>query len=192
MRSARDNESSGAPAASPLRAALLTAALFILGSAPLRAQEQLRIVPLVDGSDMVVSVELADAFTRDVRETITSGLRTTFTYTIELKMSVPAWVDPTIATTVVSAGDHYDNLTRRHRLTRSVDGRVVETLVTEDEAQVRKWLTTVTRVAVCPTSRLDPTRDYYVRISANGRPRGTSLLNLGGAISGQAKFTFIP
>jgi hypothetical protein len=92
----------------------------------------------------------------------------------------------------VTSTDQYDNLTRRHRLMRSVDGRVVEAVVTEDEAVVRKWLTTVTRVALCDTSKLDPNRDYYVRIDASGRPRGTSLLGWGGAVSGQAKFTFIP
>jgi hypothetical protein len=157
-----------------------------------RAQESLRIVPLVDADQMVVSVELADAYTNEVRETIASGLRTTFTYNIELKMMVPAWVDRTVATTLVSTSDQYDNLTRRHRLMRSIDGRVVEALVTEDEALVRKWLTTLTRIAICPTSRLDPNRDYYVRINAAGRPQGTSLLGWGGVVSGQAKFTFIP
>jgi hypothetical protein len=166
----------------------------IVGGAGLtgRAEEHLRIVPLVADKQMVVSFELADAYTKDVRETITSGLRTTFTYTIELKMSVPAWVDRTIAATVVSTSDEYDNLTRRHRLLRSVDGRVVDALVTDDEAMVRKWLTTVSRVAVCPTSRLDPARDYYVRIDASGRPRGTSILGWATAVTGQARFTFVP
>jgi hypothetical protein len=166
-------------------------AVVLLAGLDVRAQQPLRIVPLVDGDDMVVSVELADAFTPDVRDTITSGLRTTFTYTIELKMIVPWWVDRTVATTIVATGDQYDNLTRRHRLMRSVDGRVVDAVVTDDESAVRRWLTTLTRIAVCPTSRLDPSRDYYVRINANGRPSGTSLLGWGGTVSGQARFTFI-
>jgi hypothetical protein len=171
---------------------LLVCASIVSATLGGRAEEHLRIVPLVAGSEMVVSLELADAYTTDVRETIRSGLRTTFTYDIELKMIVPAWVDRTIATRRVSTSDQYDNLTRRHRLTRTVDGRVVGELVTDDEALVRKWLTTLTRVAVCPTSRLDPARDYYVRINASGRPRGTSLLGWAAAVSGQAKFTFIP
>jgi len=70
----------------------------------------------------VVSFELDDAYNDSVREAIASGLRTTFTYELELRAF--AWIDRTIGTTVVSTTDRYDNLTRRHTLTRTVDGRV--------------------------------------------------------------------
>jgi hypothetical protein len=105
---------------------------------------------------------------------------------------VPISVDRTIATAVVSTSDQYDNLTRRHSLSRTVDGRVNETIVTEDEATVRRWLTTWDRLPLCKTTALDPNRDYYVRITARARPRGSSLLGLADAITGRAKFTFIP
>ena len=45
---------------------------------------------------------------------------------------------------------------------------------------------------VADTSKLDPTREYYVRITTRARPVGGSLLGLTRSISGQAKFTFIP
>jgi hypothetical protein len=57
---------------------------------------------------------------------------------------------------------------------------------------VRQWLTHLTRIPVVRTTRLDSGRDYYVRISAQARPRGGSLLGWTSAITGQAKFTFIP
>jgi hypothetical protein len=128
----------------------------------------------------------------EVRKVIASGLRTTFTYDIELRMVVPGWVDRTVATSVVAISDQYDNLTRQHKLSRSVDGRVAEALVTADEAAAYRWLTTLTRVPLCDTSRLDPNRDYYVRISARERPHGASIFGWGPTITGQAKFTFIP
>lgn len=165
---------------------------FIAGGAIARAAESLRIVPIVRDDKVLVSFELADAYTQEVREAISSGLRTTFTYDVELRMVVPAWVDRTIATVAVSASDQYDNLTRRHKLSRTVDGRVDEAAVTEDEAVARRWLTTLNGVTVCQTSKLDPSRDYYLRISAHARPRGASLLGWTKAITGQAKFTFIP
>ena len=157
-----------------------------------RAADGLRIVPIVGDDKVLVTFEVADAFTNDVREAIHSGLRTTFTYDIELRMVVPLWVDRTIATAVVSTTDQYDNLTRRHTLSRTVDGRVDESSVTEDEGIVRRWLTTLARLPLCSTSKLDPTRDYYVRISARARPQSGSLVGWGSAIIGQAKFTFIP
>ena len=175
------------------RSVILWAVLLVVAAGVLAsAADNLRIVPIVSDKQVVVSVELADAYNDEVRQAIGSGLRTTFTYDVELRMYVPAWVDRTVASVVVTTSDQYDNLTRRHSLSRSVDGRVEEVLVTEDEAVVRKWLTTLNRLTVCQTSKLDSSRDYYVRISARARPRGTSILGLASTITGQAKFTFIP
>jgi len=157
-----------------------------------RAAETLRIVPIRSDDRVVVSVELADGYTDEVRQAIASGLRTTFTYTIDLRMLVPGWVDRTVASSTISLSDQYDNLTRRHSLSRVVDGHVDETLVTDDDETVRLWLTTVTRLPIVRTTRLDASRDYYVRITAQARPRGGSLLGWANAITGQAKFTFIP
>src|SRR5690242_17507852 len=124
------------------RLALLALALVATGAAALAA-ETLRIVPISTGEQVVVSVELADGYNDQVRQAIASGLRTSFTYTIELRMIVPGWVDRTVATTTVALSDQYGNLTRRHSLSRVVDGRVDDTLVTEDDSLARQWLTTL-------------------------------------------------
>lgn len=166
-------------------------ALLALASA-VGAAESLRIVPIAADDTVVVTVQLSDAYNDEVRQAIASGLRTTFTYDIELRMVVPTWVDRNIATAVVNISDQYDNLTRRHSLSRSVDGRVQEATVTEDDAVVRQWLTTLTRMPLVDTAKLDPSRDYYVRISARARPHGGSILGWTNAVIGQAKFTFIP
>ena len=108
-------------------------ALLVAGAVG-RAAETLRIVPISADDKVVVSVELSDAYTDEVRRAIASGLRTTFTYTIDLRMLVPGWVDRTVASSTVSLSDQYDNLTRRHTLSRIVDGRVDDTVVTEDDA----------------------------------------------------------
>ena len=164
----------------------------LAAGATLGAAETLKIVPLLGDDKVLVSFELADAFTDEVREAISSGLRTTFTYEVELRMVVPIWLDPTICTAVVSSSDQYDNLTRRHSLSRTIDGRVEEASVAEDASTVKRWLTTVSRLPLCETSKLDSSRDYYVRISARARPRGGSLLGWASTITGQTKFTFIP
>jgi hypothetical protein len=169
-----------------------TLALLIATTIVGYAAETLRIVPITSDDSVVVSIELSDAYNNDIRQAIASGLRTQFTYDIELRMIVPAWVDRTIASAVVNISDQYDNLTRRHTLSRLVDGRVQDTITTEDEAVVRQWLTTLTRLPLCETSKLDPSRDYYVRISARARPYGNSILGWANAVTGQAKFTFIP
>jgi hypothetical protein len=156
------------------------------------AEERLQIVPIVSGDEVVVSFELSDAYTEDLRAAISSGLLTRFTYEIELRMSVAGWVDRTIETVVITTTNRFDNLTRSHKLTRVVNGREIDSLVTADEAAVRQWLTTVKRLPLCPTSKLDPSRDYTVRINARRSPFSSSLLGWANNIVGMARFTFVP
>ena len=172
------------------RSSLWSVLLLLLAVATVRSEETLRITPFITDHLVVVSFELNDAYTDAVREAIASGLRTTFTYQLELR--TPAWIDRTVGTTIVATTDQYDNLTRRHRLTRTVDGRVEDVLVTEDDAVVRSWLTKWTRVPVADTSSLDPARDYYVRVITRERPLGGSFLGLPKTIIGQVRFTFVP
>jgi Domain of unknown function (DUF4390) len=172
------------------RRTAVSCALLLLAAAPVFAQETLRISTLNYNNRVVVSFELTDAYDDSVRDAIASGLRTTFTYTLELR--TPAWIDRTVGTTTVAVTDQYDNLTRRHTLTRMIDGRVDGTVVTEDTAVVKAWLTKLSRVPVADVSKLDPARDYYVRVTTRSSPLGGSLLGLTKTITGQAKFTFIP
>jgi len=164
--------------------------LLLLAITPLRSQETLRIVPFISDNRVLVSFELNDAYTPEVREAIASGLRTTFSYQLELR--TPALIDRTVGTAVVSTTHQYDNLTRRHTLTRLIDGKADAVLVTEDEAVVKTWLTKWNRVPVADTARLDPARDYYVRVTTRTRPPGGSLIGLTRTITGQVKFTFVP
>ena len=172
---------------------VLASALTIVALGTIaQAAGTLRIVPLIRQQQVMVSVELDNGYTDEVREVISGGVRTTFTYDVELKMIVPAWVDRTIATVVVTTSDHYDTLTRLHNLSRTVDGRVAEALVTANEATAKKWLTSLNGLVLCRTSRLDPHREYYVRISAGVRPPGATLLGWASGVTNLAKFTFVP
>ncbi len=171
-------------------AAVLSLALLAPATA---LADGLRVVPLVRDGHVLVSCELADGFTDEVRAVIQSGLQTTFTYRIELRLRVPAWVDRTVASAVVSATVEYDSLTRRHTVTRTLDGRIEESRVLENEADVRKWLTAFDRVPVFNTSRLEPNREYYLLVSAKARPRNApSFWPWDTTPNGSAKFTFIP
>lgn len=166
--------------------------LLVLGG-PVFAADGIRVVPLVRDGKVLVTCELADGFTDEVRAVIQSGLPTTFTYRIELKLLVPAWVDRTVDFATVSATVEYDSLTRRHTVSRTLDGRIEETRVIEDEADVRQWLTTFDRLPLFNTTRLERNREYYIVVSAKARPRNApSFWPFDSAPAGSAKFTFIP
>jgi hypothetical protein len=173
---------------------LAFAALMVLvAAAPSLAQGTgLRVIPLVRDDHVLVSFSLADGFTEEVRAAIRSGLRTTFTYTVDLRLDVPAWVDRTIGTSTFTSSVEYENLTRRYTVVLLLDGREVETLVTEDEGEVRQRLTNMRRLPLFRTNLLEPNREYYVRVAATARPsNGLLLWPFGSGTSAQAKFTFI-
>jgi hypothetical protein len=156
------------------------------------AEDSLRIVPVVQGDDVLVSFELSDALTPDVHEAILSGLQTSFTYDVELRRVGFLWFDRTVARVIASTSDQYDNLTRRHSLSRVVNGHIEEASVTEDASLVARFLTAFARLPLCKTSELDPSHDYYVRVSVQSRPRGGSFFGFANSIIGYSKFTFVP
>jgi hypothetical protein len=156
------------------------------------AAQTLRIIPTFHDNQVLVSFSVEDGYTDDVRDAIASGLRTTFSYDVELRMHATMWVDPVVATAVVGVSDRYDNLTRSHTLTRTVDGREQERTTTESEATVRQWLTSLDKLPICRTTKLVPNRDYYVRVSAKVIPDHTSMLGWTSAIVGRTPFTFVP
>ncbi len=158
----------------------------------LAAAEGLRIVPLVRGDRVLVTFELTDGFTDEIRAAVRSGLKTTFTYIVDLRLEVPAWIDRTIASAVITNSVEYDNLTRLHSVVRVLDGKVESTDVTDDEAMVRRLMTSFQRLPLFRTSALVPNREYYVRINVSARPsNGAFLWPWGSGTSGQAKFTFV-
>ena len=168
-------------------------ALFLATSvATVHATEGVRIVPLVRDDSVLVSFELTDGYTPEVKDAVHSGLKTTFTYTVELRQDVPAWVDRTIATSVITNTVQYDNLTRRATLTRTLDGHVESTETTQDEAVMRQWMTTFQKMPLFKTAELEQNREYYVRVRATARPtNGSMLWPWGSGISGITKFTFL-
>jgi hypothetical protein len=168
------------------------ALLFTLTVAAPAAADS-RLTPLVRDGELLVSFVLEDGYTDDVREVIKSGLRTSFVYTVELRMVVPGWIDRTIATTTVNNSVEYDNLTRRHTVQRTIDGRVDATRVLEEDRVVREFMTTFTRLPLFRYAKLEPNRDYYVRVRARAYPsNGSFLWPWSTGLLAQAKFTFIP
>ena len=169
---------------------ILASATFAHAQTP---GETLRVKPLVRDGQVLVTFSLNGGLTDEMKAIVSSGLRTVFTYTVELKMRQAAWVDRTVATAVVSSSVDYDNLTRRHTVSQSRNGHVEQSFVIEDPAKVALMVTNFERLPLFDTKMLEPNRDYYVIVRADARPRSnSSLWPWSGTASGLAKFTFIP
>jgi hypothetical protein len=164
---------------------------MLVAMAQLSAQQRLRVTPIVKGEYLEVSFELRDGLTPEVLAAIDSGLKTTFTYTVDLRLDPPGWFDRTVSTGVITNSVAFDNLQRKHTLERTVNGREQESLVTMDPDKVREWMTNVKDVPLFRTRLLLRNREYYVRVNASARPSyGSVLWPFGSGTSAQTKFIF--
>jgi hypothetical protein len=166
---------------------------FVLVAAVHAQAPEVSVTPIARDGQVLVSFDLTDAFSSDVRDAIQSGLPTTFSYEVELRRGSTLF-DRTVASVTVEASVRFDNLTRRYQISRTVDGRVEDARPTEDQEAVRRWLTHFEQVPLSNTSTLETNGEYYVRVRAKTRPRNTWFFwpwDRGG-VFGQAKFTFIP
>jgi hypothetical protein len=175
--------------------ALFTLALLAAPAASAYAQgaNTIRVRPLQRDGQVLVTFALDGGLTEEMKAVVSSGLRTVFTYTVELKLKVPAWVDRTVATAVVSTSVDFDNLTRRHTVSQAKNGRVEQSFVVEDPAEVAQMVTNFERLPLFDTKQLEANREYYVIVRADARPRSSAALwPWSGTASGFARFTFIP
>lgn len=175
-------------------AIVLAAAGVLLGAGVQAADPELTVTPVARDGQLLVSFALVDGLTPDMRDAIQSGLATSFSYDVELRRAAATWFDQTLASLTITASVRFDNLTRRYQLARSFDGRVEDARPTEDEEDVRRWLTEFERVPLAATSALELNGEYYVRVRANARPRNTWFPWPwdNGSITGQAQYTYIP
>lgn len=166
----------------------LLLAIALVGAA---ADPDLTVTPIARDGQVVVSFDLSDGFTADVRDAIQSGLATTFSYDLDLRRG-SALFDRTVASVTITAIVRFDNLTRRYQMSRMVDGKVEDARPTEDQNAVRAWLTHFERIPLSATAALETNGEYYVRVRARTRPRNAWVMwPWGGTALGQAKFTFI-
>ena len=178
------------------RSLLFSAALLLATATLAQAQSQaetLKVLPIVKDGQVLVSFSLSGGLTNEMKAVVSSGLRTVFTYTVDLKMRQAGFFDRTVSTAIVSTSVDYDNLTRRHTISQSRNGRVEQSYVVEDPAEVARMVTSFDRLALFDTKLLQANRDYYIVVRADARPRSNaSLWPFSGTASGLARFTFIP
>lgn len=158
------------------------------------AAEAIVVTTLPRDGQVLVSFELPGAYTDELRDTIESGLATTFTYEVELRDPTPFWLDRTIDRATISATVRFDSLTRQYTVTRIVNGQAEDRQIVGDEEAVRQLLTRFERLPLFNTAGLEANGEYHVRVRARTRPRIAWFFWPwdGAAASGAARFTFLP
>ena len=169
-------------------------ALVCLTVAAVQATELVNLTTLTRDGQVLVSFELTGAFTEDVRSTIESGLQMTFQYDVELTREAAFWPDSTIASATLATAVRFDNLTEQYNVVRTLDGRVEDTMVVDDEGEVRAMLTRFDQIPLFSTDALEPNGAYQVRVNLEMRPRNAWFVWpwTRSAASVLTHFTFLP
>jgi hypothetical protein len=168
--------------------------LAALGLPALAEAQTLKVAPLTRDGQVLVSFELEQALTEEIREAIHSGMTVSFVYRVDLRRGSAVWFDRTIASAVVTSTVRYDNLTRRYNVSRLTDGRTDWAKVTDSEDVAWGWLTRgFDRLALFNRVPLQANAEYNLRVRAYSTPRNAAfpLPWQGDDVVGLVKFTFI-
>jgi len=140
-----------------------------------------------------VSCTFAATTLDELGEAIHAGLTTSITYDVDLRRPL-WWFDRTLASSIVVASVRHDTLTGRYELRRTIDGRNEETLMTDDQKAVKKFMTTFAKLPLFSTADLEANVEYVVRLRVRTRPRVTWFVWPWepSTATGSARFTYMP
>jgi Domain of unknown function (DUF4390) len=175
---------------------VLVAAALLASSSDraVRGAEIEDLQPLVRANGVFVGFRVSGAFDEDIERAITTGLEVSFRYNVELKRTRAIWLDSRVAKCELRTTVAYDNLTKRYKLTREVDGKIDATEVVADADAMRRFMTTFDSLPLFDLSELEPNEAYYVRVKGVLRERNLLLLipwNVGTDWK-EARFNYVP
>ncbi|MGH9320386.1 MAG: DUF4390 domain-containing protein [Vicinamibacteria bacterium] len=157
-------------------AAALVCAILVPNRGGAEAAKIDELVPLVRSDGIFVSFRVSDVFNEDIERAIQTGLEVEFRYNVELKRPRGIWFDARVARREIAASVTYDNLTKRYKLTREIDGGIDATEVVADEEAMRRFMTTFESLRLFELSELAPNDSYYIRVKGVIRERNLLLL----------------
>lgn len=158
------------------------------------AAPEVRVLTVAREGRVFVSCSVEGGLAADMEQALQSGLTVSFTYDVELRRPVSVWFDQAVAVATVTASAQLDTLAGRYQISRSVDGRIEDSLVSPNKADVARFMTAFERLPLFLVSDLEPNVDYVVRIRVRARPRVTWApwpFGRPDAV-GFARLTFIP
>jgi hypothetical protein len=168
------------------------AAAVLVAIATLSAAD-VKVTPVISDGKVFASFTAPTALSTDSFEMVKSGIQLTLTFLVELRRPSTFFLDRTLGTSTLAASVKYDTLTHVYQVSKQQDGRVVWSDRTEQEDEMRGWVTSFEKILVDAGEPLEPNVEYYVQVRLRTTPRrGIFLLPFtrDDAI-GRKDFTFI-
>lgn len=119
-----------------------------------------------DRDGIYASMRVRGAYSAALRDMLQSGVPVSFRYTIHVSQPRAWWLDRRIMKKQIETRAKLDVLSREYRLSRSMDGLVLEARSTTDGADVMDHLSRLARVKIAGPDRLEPSIPHLVRARA--------------------------
>jgi len=114
--------------------------------------------------DLLLYLKVEGAFSEKMKNAILSGVNTTFSFFISLRLVRNLWPDKKIAEIKVTNTIKYDNLKKKFFITKS--WKDDEILVTQSLIEAEKLMTSIDSLKIVPLSRLEKGRQYQIKAKA--------------------------
>jgi hypothetical protein len=118
-----------------------------------------------------VAFHLSEAFTPEVEEVLASGLPITFSHTLRAYRRRAAWLDRLLAEQRVDTTAQLDTLTRQYRLSRAIDGQMVDTRLTDKPEEMKAWMTTFEGIELPWQGEVGKADLLYVKVKSEIQKR---------------------
>ncbi|MEW6363003.1 MAG: DUF4390 domain-containing protein [Acidobacteriota bacterium] len=113
-----------------------------------------------------VSFGLVDAFHEEIMARIRSGLETTFEVKIRVDEELELWFNRRVCERELRLSCTHDTPGSVYRVTKSLDGNVFESLVLDNEEDMKRAMTVVDRLKVLDAGVLRRNADYQLKVKA--------------------------
>ena len=148
------------------RPSIAVVVIALLATATLAAAD-VKVTTLIADGKVFASFTVPAVYSSDARDVVKSGLPLSCIFTVELKRAAPLWFDRTVASATVTSSVRFDTLTGTYQVSKQQDDKVIWSERTEQEDQMRTWLTEFDRVAMAAHDPLEPNAEYYVQVRAS-------------------------
>ena len=155
----------------PLRWLLPGLLLLLAWAAPAAEEPRIQEVRIaIAGGEILLSFQLEDGLTADVRERIASGLATSLVYDLELMRDRKRWWDRGIESSRLEVIAMYNAVTREYLVNTKHDGRLIGSRTVRELDELERVMT---EFSAFPAFALAPeaSRDrYLVRVRVDLGP----------------------
>ena len=151
-----------------------------------------KVTPVISDGKVFASFAAPTALSTDTFAMVKTGIQLTMTFVVELRRP-STFIDRTLGTSTLAASVKYDTLTHVYQVSKQQEGRVVWSDRTEQEDEMRGWVTSFEKILLDPGEPLEPNVDYYVQVRLRTTPKRAFVLwpwTRDDAI-GRKDFTFI-